>query len=138
MDKLNCFKAYDIRGKVPEEIDSNLAYKIGCAYAHIIDPGTVIVGYDVRLESPMLAEAVTNGLMDSGVNVINIGVCGTEEVYFHTFHKEQYGGGIMITASHNPKGYNGMKMVKHGSRPMSGADDLKKIHDYILANNFIQ
>ena len=140
MDKLNCFKAYDIRGKVPEEIDSNLAYKIGCAYAHTIDPGTVIVGYDVRLESPMLAEALTKGLMDCGVNVINIGVCGTEEVYFHTFNKEQYGvgGGIMITASHNPKGYNGMKMVKHGSRPMSGTEDLKKIHDYILANNFIQ
>jgi phosphomannomutase/phosphoglucomutase len=136
MDKLECFKAYDIRGKVPEEIDANLAYKIGCAYADIINPGTVIVGYDVRLESPMLAEAVISGLMDCGVNVINIGVCGTEEVYFHTFHKEQdgIGGGIMITASHNPKGYNGMKMVKQGSRPMSGADDLKTIHDYVLEN----
>ncbi|MDP4832887.1 MAG: phosphomannomutase CpsG [Rickettsiaceae bacterium] len=136
MDKLECFKAYDIRGKVPEEIDVSLAYKIGCAYADIIDPGTVIVGYDVRLESPLLAEAVINGLMDCGVNVINIGLCGTEEVYFQTFHKEKdgIGGGIMITASHNPKGYNGMKMVKQGSRPMSGADDLKKIHDYVLAN----
>lgn len=136
MDKLECFKAYDIRGKVPEEIDAELAYKIGVAYANIINPGTVVVGHDVRLESPMLADAVINGLIDSGVNVINIGVCGTEEIYFHSFHREKdgVGGGIMITASHNPKGYNGMKMVKQGSRPMSGADDLQKIHDYILSN----
>lgn len=135
MDKLKCFKAYDIRGKVPEELNANLAYNIGLAYADIINPGTVIVGYDVRLESPMLAEAVIKGLRDFGVNVIDIGVCGTEEVYFHTWYREKegVGGGIMITASHNPKGYNGMKMVKQGSRPMSGADDLQKIHDYVLA-----
>ena len=140
MDKLECFKAYDIRGKVPEEIDAELAYKIGVAYAHIINPVTVVVGYDVRLESPMLADAIINGLIDSGVNVIYIGVCGTEEIYFHTFHREKdgVGGGIMITASHNPKGYNGMKMVKQGSRPMSGADDLQKIYDYILANKTME
>ena len=136
MDKLVCFKAYDIRGKIPDELNDQLAYQIGCAYANIINPGTVIVGYDVRLESPILAEAVIRGLTDWGANVINIGLCGTEEVYFHTFHRQQDGvdGGIMITASHNPKGYNGMKMVKRNSRPMTGADDLKKIHDYVQNN----
>ena len=136
MDKLVCFKAYDIRGKIPDELNDQLAYQIGCAYANIINPGTVIVGYDVRLESPILAEAVIRGLTDCGANVINIGLCGTEEVYFHTFHRQQDGvdGGIMITASHNPKGYNGMKMVKRNSRPMTGADDLKKIHDYVQNN----
>jgi len=139
MDKLVCFKAYDIRGKVPDELNDRLAYQIGCAYANIIDPDTVVVGYDVRLESPMLAEAVIGGLTDCGANVINIGLCGTEEVYFNTFHRRQegVGGGIMITASHNPKGYNGMKMVKHNSRPMTGVDDMKKIHDYVLSNKGI-
>lgn len=134
MDKLVCFKAYDIRGKVPEDLNEELAYQIGIAYANIIKPGTVIVGHDVRLESPMLANSIIRGLIDSGIDVINIGVCGTEEVYFHTFNRESagVGGGIMITASHNPKGYNGMKMVKQGSRPMSGSDDLKKIHDYVV------
>lgn len=137
MNKLECFKAYDIRGKVPEELNVDLAYKIGIAYADIINPGKIIVGYDVRLESPMIAEAVIKGLNYRGVDVINIGICGTEEVYFHTFNMEKdgIGGGIMITASHNPKGYNGMKMVKQGSRPMTGADDLQKIHDYILSDN---
>ena len=136
MNKLVCFKAYDIRGKIPDELNDQLAYQIGCAYANIINPGTVIVGYDVRLDSLILTEAVVRGLTDCGANVINIGLCGTEEVYFHTFHRRQdgVGGGIMITASHNPKGYNGIKMVKHNSRPITGTDDLKKIHDYVQNN----
>ena len=134
MKKLQCFKAYDIRGKVPEDLNIELAYLIGIAYAKIINPQKVIIGYDVRLESIELADALTKGLTDSGVDIINIGLCGTEEVYFHTFAKESegVGGGIMVTASHNPKGYNGMKMVKSAARPMSGADDLKKIHDLVL------
>jgi phosphomannomutase/phosphoglucomutase len=138
MNKLKCFKAYDIRGKVPEELNTDLAYKIGVAYADIINPGKIIIGCDVRLESPAIAEAVISGLNYRGVDVIDIGICGTEEVYFHTFNMEKagVGGGIMVTASHNPKGYNGMKMVKKGSRPMSGADDLQKICDYILSDNF--
>ena len=134
MKKLQCFKAYDIRGKVPEDLNTELAYLIGVAYAKIINPGKVIIGYDVRLESIELANALIRGLTDSGVDIINIGLCGTEEVYFHTFAKESQGvgGGIMVTASHNPKGYNGMKMVKSSAKPMSGADDLKKIHDLVL------
>ena len=135
IDKLSCFKAYDIRGKIPEELNEEMAYQIGLAYSKIINPGTIIVGYDVRLESPMIAKAVIAGLLDSGTNVVNIGVCGTEEVYFHTFNREHEGinGGIMVTASHNPKGHNGMKMVKYGSRPMSGADDLQDIHNVVVS-----
>jgi len=134
MNKLLCFKAYDIRGKVPYELDEELAYKIGLAYSAIINPGKVVVGYDVRLESLSLTKALISGLIDSGSSVINIGLCGTEEVYFHTFSNENIGvgGGIMVTASHNPKGYNGMKMVSRGSRPISLSDGLKDIHDYIL------
>ncbi len=134
-EKLSCFKAYDIRGKIPEDLNEEMAYQIGLAYSKIINPGTIIVGYDVRLESPMITRSVIKGLLDSGTNVINIGVCGTEEVYFHAFNREQdgIGGGIMVTASHNPKGHNGMKMVKSGSRPMSGADDLQDIHDIVVS-----
>lgn len=138
MNKLTCFKAYDIRGKFPEELDENLAYKIGVAYAELMKPKKVIVGHDVRLESPLIAKAVIDGLTNRGVDIIDIGICGTEEVYFHSFNMEKEGisGGIMVTASHNPKGYNGLKMVKEGSRPMNGDDDLLKIHDYIIAGNF--
>lgn len=134
MKKLQCFKAYDIRGKIPEDLNIELAYLIGKAYAEIIDPGKIIIGYDIRLESMDLANALINGLTDSGVDIINIGLCGTEEVYFHTFAQENegVGGGIMVTASHNPKGHNGMKMVKSSAKPMSGADDLKTIHDRVL------
>lgn len=134
-EKLSCFKAYDIRGKIPDDLNEEMAYQIGLAYSRIIKPGTIIVGCDVRLESPMITKAVIEGLLDSGTNVINIGVCGTEEVYFHTFSRENegVGGGIMVTASHNPKGHNGMKMVKSGSRPMSGADDLQDIHDIVVS-----
>ncbi|GAB4169072.1 MAG: phosphohexose mutase [Rickettsiaceae bacterium] len=134
MKDLTCFKAYDIRGKVPEEVNEELAYQIGHAFSYIIKPGTVIVGYDVRLESIALVKALIKGLTDSGSNVINIGLCGTEEVYFHTFNNEKrgIGGGIMVTASHNPKGYNGMKMVGQGARPISLTDDLKKIKDFVL------
>lgn len=123
---LDCFKAYDIRGRVPEELDDGLAWRVGRAYADEINPGTVVVGYDVRLESPMIARALMRGLTEGDVNVIDIGLCGTEEVYFQTFHREKQGvgGGIMITASHNPKGYNGMKLVREGARPISGDSGL--------------
>lgn len=132
MYDLKCFKAYDIRGRVPEELNEALAYKIGIAYSAILNPGNVIVGYDIRLESLSLTNALIEGLTDAGSNVINIGLCGTEEVYFHSFSNKNIGGGIMITASHNPKGYNGMKMVKAEARPISLDDDLQEIRDFIL------
>ncbi|MGB9606247.1 MAG: phosphomannomutase, partial [Bryobacteraceae bacterium] len=128
---LNCFKAYDIRGRVPEELDEEMAWRIGHAYAEEIHPGKVVVGHDARLESPSLALAVMRGLNAGGADVIDIGLCGTEEVYFHTFHRhsEGVGGGIMITASHNPKGYCGMKLVREGARPISGDSGLFAIRD---------
>ena len=126
-----CFKAYDIRGRVPEDLNEEIAWRIGYAYTEIIRPGTVIVGHDARLESPALAAALMRGLVAGGSKVIDIGLCGTEEVYFHTFHREAegVGGGIMVTASHNPKGYNGMKLVRQGARPISGDTGLFDIRD---------
>ena len=128
---LECFKAYDIRGRVPDELNEDTAWRIGRAYAEEIKPGKVVVGHDARLESPSLAQAVTRGLIAGGADVIDIGLCGTEEVYFHTFYREKagVGGGIMITASHNPKGYNGMKLVREGARPISGDSGLYAIRD---------
>jgi phosphomannomutase/phosphoglucomutase len=128
MPKLACFKAYDIRGRVPDELNPVIAYRIGFAYGKYINPQKVVVGYDVRLQSPVLAAAVTQGLLDSGADVIDIGLCGTEEVYFQTFYRG-VGGGIMVTASHNPMDYNGMKLVRDGSRPISGDTGLNNIRE---------
>jgi len=128
---LKCFKAYDIRGCIPDELNEDVAWRIGRAYAEEIRPGKVVIGHDARLESPSLAQAAMRGLNAGGVDVIDIGLCGTEEVYFHAFHREKagVGGGIMITASHNPKGYNGMKLAREGARPISGDSGLYAIRD---------
>jgi phosphomannomutase len=123
---LTCFKAYDIRGRVPDELNEDIAYRIGRAYAAYLKPEKVIVGYDIRLSSPGLCEAVSRGLMEGGADVYDIGQCGTEEVYFATFHLEM-DGGIMVTASHNPIDYNGMKLVREESRPVSGDTGLNDI-----------
>lgn len=133
MNKLSCFKAYDIRGQIPQDLNADIAYKIGVAYGQKFSPKKIIVGYDARLESPEISNALIAGLLDCGVDVYNIGLCGTEEVYFHAFHREEQGidGGIMVTASHNPKGYNGMKPVTKGSRPISGATGLQDMHDFV-------
>ena len=98
---LPCFKAYDVRGKVPTELNPEIAYNIGRAYADLIQPKTVCVGYDIRLSGPELFEALAAGLNDAGVDVVHLGMVGTEMVYFATAN---YGfdGGVMITASHNP------------------------------------
>ena len=124
--KLSCFKAYDVRGKVPEELDELLAYHIGRALAQVLNPGAVAVGRDVRLSSPELAESLSRGLMDSGMDVLDIGLCGTEQVYFSTAHLGT-SGGVMVTGSHNPKGDNGMKFVREQSKPISGDTGLKEI-----------
>ncbi|MCC5872113.1 MAG: phosphomannomutase [Gammaproteobacteria bacterium] len=123
---MTAFKAYDIRGRVPDQIDAASCYAIGRAFAELIRPGTTVVGYDIRLSSPELAAAVTEGLLDGGSDVHDIGLCGTEEVYFATDHY-QLGGGIMVTASHNPIDYNGLKLVREGARPISGDSGLKDI-----------
>ena len=119
MVNLNSFKAYDIRGRIPDEINEAFAYDVGRAYAAFVRPRNVAVGRDVRLSSAQLAAAVKRGLTDSGVSVLDIGLCGTEGSYFAAFH-EKLGGGIMVTASHNPPDYNGMKFVREEARPISG------------------
>jgi len=132
---LKCFKAYDIRGRLPDELNEELAQRIGRAYAEVVGQGTVVVGYDIREASPALAAAVAEGLTLAGCNVIDIGLCGTEEVYFQTFRRA-VAGGIMVTASHNPMDYNGMKLVREGSRPISGDSGLRDIERLVEENRF--
>ena len=101
LDLSTCFKAYDVRGRIPDDLNEDVAYRIGNAYAQFVHPQRVVVGRDIRLSSEALCDALTKGLMNQGINVIDIGLCGTEEVYFATFDKKT-DGGIMVTASHNP------------------------------------
>jgi phosphomannomutase len=135
MEKLTSFKAYDIRGKVPSELNSDLAYKIGRAFAKYVKASKVVVGYDIRKSSLEICEALINGLTDAGSNVINIGLCGTEMIYFSTPYLNA-DGGIMITASHNPPEYNGMKFVKRESVPVGYDSGLNIIEEMILKNDF--
>jgi phosphomannomutase len=132
-DSLACFKAYDIRGKVPYELNASLAYRIGRAYAEVERPSRVIIGRDIRLSSATIAEALALGLTDGGAEVFDIGVCGTEQVYFATFSREM-DGGIMVTASHNPIDYNGMKLVRAGARPVSGDSGLDMIAEQVRSS----
>ena len=125
-NKITCFKAYDARGRVPDELNEDIAYRVGRAYAAFIKPRRVAVGRDVRQSSEALFEALTRGLCDSGVDVLDLGLCGTEQVYFAAFHLE-LDGGIMITASHNPIDYNGFKFVRESARPLSGDSGLEDI-----------
>ena len=120
------FKAYDIRGRVPEELNEELAYRVGRVFAQMYAAEKVVVGRDVRLSSEKLTQAVCEGLSDGGCEVLNIGLCGTEMVYFATSHLKA-DGGIMVTASHNPMDYNGLKLVRKESRPISGDTGLKEI-----------
>ncbi len=126
MTKLTCFKAYDIRGKLGTELNEEIAYKIGRAYGEIYQPKSVVVGCDVRLTSEDLKQATIKGLNDAGVNVLDLGMTGTEEVYFGAFHLDVQGG-IEVTASHNPMDYNGMKLVRENARPISADTGLKEI-----------
>jgi phosphomannomutase len=135
MAKLPCFKAYDVRGRVPADLDADLAYKIGRAYAAFLNPARVAVGRDIRTSSQPLAAALAAGLNDSGVEVWDLGLCGTEQVYFYTAHLK-LDGGIMVTASHNPPEYNGMKFVREKSRPLSGDSGLKDIEALAASGRF--
>jgi len=131
-ERLTSFKAYDIRGRVPDELDVDLVTRIGRAYAAFLGARRVAVGYDIRLSSPDMARAVARGLTESGVDVVDIGRCGTEEVYFATFHLG-LDGGAMVTASHNPADYNGLKLVREAARPISSDTGLKEIERMTLA-----
>ncbi|MBM3299906.1 MAG: phosphomannomutase [Deltaproteobacteria bacterium] len=132
---LSCFKAYDIRGRISDELDEELAYKIGRAYATLLSPKRVCVGRDVRLSSEAICAALAKGLNAHGCDVVDIGLCPTEEIYFVTA-KMELDGGIMVTASHNPMDYNGMKLVKKDSRPISADTGLQDIERIILEESF--
>lgn len=135
MNSLTCFKAYDIRGQLGEELNEDIAYRIGRAYGEYLKPLRVIVGGDVRLSSEALKLALANGLQDAGADVYDIGVSGTEEVYFATFHLGM-DGGIEVTASHNPMNYNGMKLVRANAQPISGDTGLLAIKQLAQDNAF--
>ncbi len=135
MEKLSSFKAYDIRGKVPSELNQDLAYKIGKTYPVLINAKKIVIGHDIRKSSEDISSALSRGLTESGVDVIDIGLCGTEMVYYATPALDA-DGGIMITASHNPPEYNGMKFVKKGSVPVGYDSGLKEMEKMILSNQF--
>ena len=135
MTPITCFKAYDVRGRVPEELNEDVVYRIGRAYAEFVNPRRVAVGRDIRLSSDVLADTLIGSLTDSGVDVVDIGVGGTEMVYFATFARD-LDGGIMVTASHNPPNYNGMKLVREGARPISSDTGLEQIRELAERNEF--
>lgn len=137
MAALTCFKAYDIRGELGTELNDDIAYRIGRAYGEFIRPKTIVVGGDVRQTSESLKLALANGLRDAGTDVLDIGMSGTEEIYFATFHLG-IDGGIEVTASHNPMNYNGMKLVREGARPISGDTGLRDVQRLAEANDFAQ
>ena len=126
------FKAYDVRGIYPAELDEEGAYAIGRAYVEQFEPKQIAVGRDMRLSSPSMAKAVIEGAADGGADVLDIGLVGTEMVYFAVGELE-LDGGIMVTASHNPKEYTGMKIVRAGALPVGGDSGLMDIRDRALA-----
>ncbi|MCX7205362.1 MAG: phosphomannomutase CpsG [Proteobacteria bacterium] len=135
MTSLTCFKAYDIRGQLGTELNTDIAYRIGRAYGQLLKPKRVALGGDVRLTSEELKQALANGLMDAGSDVVDLGMTGTEEVYFAAFHLD-VDGGIEVTASHNPMDYNGMKLVKRGAVPISGDTGLRDIQQLAESADF--
>ena len=131
MTNIPGFKAYDIRGKVPTELNVEIAYKVGRAFVKLNNAKKVIIGMDIRTSSAELSEALANGLTDAGCDVVDLEMCGTEMIYFSTPYLDA-DGGVMITASHNPPEYNGLKFVKKGSVPMGYASGLQEVEQMIL------
>ncbi|CNH16837.1 phosphohexomutase domain-containing protein [Yersinia pekkanenii] len=136
MDILTCFKAYDIRGQLGKELNENIAYRIGRAYGEFTKSKTVVIGGDVRLSSEKIKHALAQGLLDTGTDVLDIGLSGTEEIYFATFHLN-IDGGIEVTASHNPINYNGMKLIREEAKPISGDSGLRDIQHLAELNEFL-
>ncbi len=132
---VSCFKTYDIRGTVPEQLNEELAWRIGRALCQVLSAKTVVIGHDIRLSSPALSAALAKGLTEGGANVIDIGLCGTEQVYFSVFHLNA-DAGICITASHNPANYNGMKLVGKDAVPFNAQDELQQIKHLVASADF--
>jgi len=133
---LTAFKAYDIRGRIPDQLNDDIAYRIGRAYAEQFKPLLTVVGRDVRLSSESLCRALARGLMAGGSNVDDLGLCGTEEVYHGTVCRAA-DGGIMVTASHNPIDFNGMKLVRRDAVPVSGDSGLERLRILAQNNDFV-
>ncbi|MDB6177108.1 phosphomannomutase [Paracoccus sp. Z330] len=133
--EITCFKAYDVRGELGKNLDPDVAYRIGRAFAQARNAKRVVVGRDSRESSPELATALINGLTDAGADVLDLGLAGTEEVYFHTGFQDT-DGGIEVTASHNPINYNGMKIVGQGSAPLDPASELPPIVELATSGEF--
>ncbi|HAD09205.1 MAG TPA: phosphomannomutase [Porticoccaceae bacterium] len=134
-ESYSCFKAYDVRGRVPDQLNEEIAYRIGRAFAQFLGAKTIVVGHDIRLTSPAICDATVNGILDAGCDVSHIGQCGTEEIYFATADGG-FDGGLVVTASHNPMDYNGMKFVREQSRPISGDDGLPEIKALAESGDF--
>ena len=126
------FKAYDVRGLYPEELDEAGAYAIGRAFVEQFEPASIAVGRDVRLSSPSMAHAVMEGAADGGSDVFDLGMVGTEMLYF-AVGELKLDGGVMVTASHNPKQYTGMKIVRRGALPVGGESGLFDVRDRAIA-----
>src|SRR3954462_13636090 len=128
------FKAYDIRGIYPDDLDEDAAYRIGRAYVQQFEPRRIAVGRDMRLSSPQMAAALIEGASDEGAEVLDLGLVGTEMVYY-AVGSLQLDGGIMVTASHNPKEYTGMKIVRRGALPVGGESGLLDVRDRAVAGS---
>lgn len=135
--ELTCFKAYDVRGELGVNIDAEICYRIGRSFAQTLNAKSVVVGRDARETSPDLADAVARGIMDAGTNVLDIGLAGTEEMYWATTEFSACGG-IEVTASHNPINYNGLKMVKAGSKPLDPGAELPAVRKLAEENSFTE
>ncbi|EQB62989.1 MAG: Phosphomannomutase [candidate division Zixibacteria bacterium RBG-1] len=129
------FKAYDIRGIYPTQLNEETAYLVGKALVEYLKPKNIAVGRDMRLSSPALFESLTRGILEAGADVIDIGLCSTDELYF-AVGKFGFDGGVMITASHNPKEYNGFKICQKEAIPLSGDSGLNEIQEIILSGKF--
>ncbi|MDR2819368.1 MAG: phosphomannomutase [Desulfovibrio sp.] len=130
MKAFSCFKAYDIRGRVPDELTADMARALGAAFAQIFNARNVVIGRDVRLSGPELRAALTAGLCALGAGVTDLGVCGTEEIY-HAVARHAFDGGIMITGSHNPADENGFKLLRAGAVPVSADSGLRDLESRV-------
>src|SRR5215813_6744111 len=129
----NIFRAYDIRGVYPTDLDEEAYYRIAKAYTLLFHPKTMVVGMDARESGPVLKQSLTEGFVDAGVNVVDIGGVTTDMLYYAVGSSEKYSGGIVVSASHNPKQYNGAKMVRERAAAISSDTGLFQIRDIIKA-----
>ena len=137
LDELTCFKAYDIRGVIGDEINDGICFAIGRSFSEVLSAKNIVVGFDARETSPQFARNVINGIVDRGANAISLGLCGTEEMYWATNHFKACGG-IQVTASHNPINYNGMKLVKKGSEPLEEIREFSRVKELASKNAFFK